>query len=135
MLTGTKDIPALVGTGSFQYPVRGAKLTSRFGSRWGRTHYGIDLACASGTKIQAADGGTVTFYGWEGALGYLVISYHGSFMESYYAHCSKLFVKKGDKVYKGQHIANGGNTGRSTGPHVHFEIRVRGVAKNPLNYL
>ncbi len=135
VLVGTKATPKLVGTGSYRYPVRGARLTSKFGRRWGRIHSGIDLACSTGTKIGAADGGTVTFAGYKGSYGYLVIINHGGGRETYYAHCSKLFVKKGDKVYQGQHIANVGNTGRSTGPHVHFEVHVNGSAKNPLNYL
>lgn len=135
VLVGTKAAPKLVGTGTYRYPVRGARLTSKFGRRWGRTHYGIDLACSVGTKICAADGGTVTFAGYKGSYGYLVIINHGGGRESYYAHCSKLFVKRGQKVYQGQHIANVGNTGRSTGPHVHFEVHINGTPKNPLNYL
>jgi len=135
VLVGTKATPKLVGTGTYRYPVRGARLTSKFGRRWGRVHYGVDLACSTGTSITAADGGTVTFAGYKGSYGYLVIINHGGGRETYYAHCSKLFVKKGDKVYQGQHIANVGNTGRSTGPHVHFEVHVNGTAKNPLNYL
>ncbi|WP_206460115.1 peptidoglycan DD-metalloendopeptidase family protein [Anaerovorax sp. IOR16] len=135
VLVGTKATPKLIGTGTYRYPVRGARLTSKFGRRWGRTHYGIDLACSTGTRITAADGGTVKFAGYKGSYGYLVIISHGGGRETYYAHCSKLFVKKGDKVYQGQHIANVGNTGRSTGPHVHFEVHVNGTPKNPLNYL
>lgn len=134
VLVGTKEKPKLVA-GNYQYPVRGARLSSKFGSRWGSTHKGIDLACASGTKITAADGGTVTFSGYKGSYGNLVIISHGNGRETYYAHCSKLVVSKGQKVYQGQHIANVGSTGRSTGPHVHFEVHINGVAKNPLNYL
>jgi murein DD-endopeptidase MepM/ murein hydrolase activator NlpD len=134
VLVGTKDPPPLIGTGSFQYPTRG-KLTSRFGTRWGRMHSGIDLAASSGTPIRAADGGKVIFSGWQGSLGYLVKIDHGGNRETWYGHCSKLFVKAGDKVYQGQHIANVGNTGNSTGSHLHFEVHINGVAKNPLNYL
>ncbi|MDR2356429.1 MAG: M23 family metallopeptidase [Clostridiales Family XIII bacterium] len=134
VLVGTKDPPPLIGTGSFQYPTRG-RLTSRFGTRWGRMHSGIDLAAATGTSIRAADGGKVTFAGRQGSLGYLVKIDHGGNRETWYGHCSKLFVKAGDKVYQGQHIANVGNTGNSTGPHLHFEVHINGVAKNPLNYL
>ena len=135
ILRGTKDPPPLQGTGKLIYPVSGARLTSRFGTRGGRMHYGIDLACKSGTRIGAADGGTVTFAGYNGSFGYLVIVNHGGNMETYYAHCSSMHVKKGDRVYQGQHIANVGSTGRSTGPHLHFEVHVNGVAKNPLSYL
>jgi murein DD-endopeptidase MepM/ murein hydrolase activator NlpD len=134
VLKGTKDPPPLVGTGKFIYPTRG-RLSSRFGYRWGRMHNGIDIAAPAGTKIRAADGGVVTFAGWDGALGYCVRIDHGGNRTTVYGHCSKLFVKKGDKVYQDQHIANVGNTGRSTGPHLHFEIRINGVPKNPLNYL
>lgn len=135
VLVGTKAAPKLVGTGTYQYPVRGYRLSSKFGSRWGRTHTGVDLACPSGTKITAADGGTVTFAGYKGSYGYLIIINHGGGRETYYAHCSKLIATKGQKVYQGQYIANVGSTGRSTGPHVHFEVHINGTAKNPLNYL
>lgn len=132
---GTKELPPKQGTGTFIYPVSGAKLTSKFGTRWGRMHYGIDLAIATGTKIRASDGGTVTFAGYSGSYGYVVKINHGGGFETVYAHCSKMHVKVGDKVYQGQHIANVGSTGRSTGPHCHFEIQYLGVQKNPLNYL
>lgn len=135
VVRGTKELPPTKGTGTFSYPVSGFRLTSKFGSRWGRMHYGVDLACSSGTPIRASDGGKVTFAGYKGSFGYLVIIDHGGGYETYYAHCSKLYVKAGDAVYKGQHIANVGSTGRSTGPHCHFEVHYLGVAKNPLNYL
>lgn len=135
VLKGTKDLPPLIGTGKFIYPARGTTLTSRFGQRWGRMHNGVDLAAPTGTKIRAADGGKVISAGWEGALGYCVRIDHGQNKVTVYGHCSKLFVKKGDKVYQDQHIANIGSTGRSTGPHVHFEVHVNGVPKNPLKYL
>jgi murein DD-endopeptidase MepM/ murein hydrolase activator NlpD len=134
VLVGTKNPPPLIGTGSFIYPVRGT-LSSRFGYRWGRLHSGIDLAAPIGTHIKASDGGKVTFAGYNGSLGYMVAIDHGGGRVTWYGHCSKLFVKKGDKVYQGQHIANVGNTGRSTGPHCHFEVHINGVAKNPLKYL
>ncbi|MDR1135165.1 MAG: M23 family metallopeptidase [Clostridiales Family XIII bacterium] len=134
VLSGTKEVPPLIGLGYFEYPTRG-RLSSRFGMRWGRHHNGIDLASPSGTAIRAADGGKVTFAGWNGALGYTVIIDHGANRETLYGHCSKLLVSKGDKVYQGQHIANVGSTGNSTGPHLHFEVHINGAVKNPLNYL
>jgi len=134
VLVGTKEPPPLIGTGTFIYPIRGT-LTSRYGTRWGRLHSGIDLAAPIGTHIKASDGGKVTFAGYNGALGYMVAIDHGGGKVTWYGHCSKLFVKKGERVYQGQHIANVGNTGRSTGPHVHFEVHVNGKTKNPLNYL
>ncbi len=134
VVVGTKEPPALIGTGSFIYPIRGT-LTSRYGTRWGRLHAGIDLAAPIGTHIKAADGGLVTFAGYNGALGYMVAIDHGGGRVTWYGHCSKLVVKKGDRVYQGQYIANVGNTGHSTGPHVHFEVHINGKTKNPLNYL
>ncbi|MDD2215014.1 MAG: peptidoglycan DD-metalloendopeptidase family protein [Eubacteriales bacterium] len=134
VIKGTKNVPALVGTGSFNYPTRGS-LSSRFGTRWGRMHYGIDLAAPVGTKIRASDGGTVIFAGRQSSYGNVIKIDHGGNRVTVYAHCSKLLVSKGSKVYQGQHIANVGNTGRSTGPHLHFEVRINGVAKNPLKYL
>lgn len=135
VVRGTKALPPKKGTGSFIYPVSGYRLTSKFGPRWGRMHYGIDLACSTGTKIRASDGGTVIFSGYSGSYGYVVKIDHGGGYVTVYAHCSKLYVKKGEAVYQGQHIANVGSTGRSTGPHCHFEIQYLGTPKNPLNYL
>lgn len=134
VLVGTKEPPPLIGTGTFIYPIRGT-LTSRYGTRWGRLHSGIDLAAPTGTKIKAADGGKVIFAGYNGSLGYMVKIDHGGGRVTLYGHCSKIFVKVGERVYQGQHIANVGNTGRSTGPHVHFEVHINGTTKNPLNYL
>ncbi len=135
VLKGTKPVPALIGTGTYAYPVRGASLSSRFGSRWGRMHYGIDLAASTGTWIYASDGGTVIDSGYERSFGNVIRISHGGNRVTVYAHCSKLFVKKGAKVFQGQHIANVGSTGNSTGPHLHFEVRINGVAKNPLSYI
>ncbi|MBE6032718.1 MAG: LysM peptidoglycan-binding domain-containing protein [Clostridiales bacterium] len=134
VLRGTKEIPPLIGTGSFQYPARG-RLSSKFGARWGRQHEGIDIAAPVGTDVRAADGGKVIYSGWAGALGYCVKIDHGGNMTTVYGHCSKLLVSVGDRVYKDQLIAKMGSTGRSTGSHVHFEIRKNGVAQNPLKYL
>lgn len=131
---GTKARPKTMATGVFANPSRGT-LTSRFGSRWGSMHTGIDIANKTGTPIYAADGGKVSFSGSNGAYGNLVIIDHENGYQTYYAHCSKLLVSKGDRVYKGQHIANVGNTGRSTGPHLHFEVRKNGTPINPLGYV
>ncbi|WIV12513.1 M23 family metallopeptidase [Proteiniborus sp. MB09-C3] len=134
ILKGTKNPPPKQGTGSFSMPTRGT-LSSKFGARWGRTHTGIDLAARTGTAINAADGGTVIFAGKNGSYGLVVDIDHGGGFVTRYAHCSKLYVKKGDKVYKGQHIAAVGNTGNSTGSHLHFEVRKNGVAQDPYKYL
>ena len=119
---------------SFIKPTSGV-VTSRFGSRWGSTHTGIDVGAPTGTPIKAAAGGTVIFSGWKGTLGKLVVVSHGNGVQTYYAHCSSLLVSSGQTVSAGQLIAKIGNTGRSTGPHLHFEIRVNGSAINPQSYI
>ena len=83
----------------------------------------------------AADGGTVTYAGYMGGYGLLVIIDHQNGMESYYAHNSSLTVSTGSKVFQGQQIAYSGNTGNSTGPHIHFGIKVDGTFVDPMNYL
>ncbi len=133
---GSKPFPVKGATGSYIYPVSGYVITSPYGYRWGSFHHGVDLALASGNPIVAADGGTIVFAGWKSSTyGYTVEIDHGNGVLTRYAHCSKVSVKVGEAVSKGQEIAKVGSTGRSTGPHVHFEIRFDGVAANPLNYL
>lgn len=119
---------------SFVRPTSGI-VTSRFGARWGRTHTGIDIGAPTGTSIKAVAGGTVIFSGWKGTLGKLVVVSHGNGVQTYYAHCSSLLVSSGQTVSAGQLIAKMGSTGRSTGPHLHFEIRVNGSAINPQSYI
>ncbi len=135
---GTKPRPKTASTGSFIWPVSG-RITSYFGGRriFGRNDYhsGLDISTGYGVRVKAADGGTVTFAGWKGTYGKLVIITHDNGIKTYYAHNSSLDVSAGDKVSQGQTIARVGTTGRSTGPHCHFEVRVRGSAVNPLNYL
>ncbi len=135
ILKGTKVPPPKIGTGTLSNPTSRGYITSPFGSRWGKRHEGIDIGMPTGTTVKAADGGKVTFAGWRGAYGYLVIINHGANMETYYAHNSKLQVKNGEKVFKGQTIASSGNTGRSTGPHLHFEVRKNGTPLNPIKYI
>ena len=135
---GTKERPTWHATGRFRWPCTGT-ITSRYGGRnlWGsyNNHGGIDIANKKGTAIYAADGGTVTYAGWQGTYGYLVIINHGNGYETYYAHNSSLLVKKGDKVHKGEQIARMGSTGRASGSHCHFEVRYNGSRRNPMNYL
>lgn len=132
---GTLQTPPKKATGTFKMPVNGV-LTSGFGSRWGTTHKGIDLGAPAGTPVYAADGGVVTFAGWNsGGFGYLVKISHGNGLETYYAHNSRVAVSTGDRVYQGQIISYVGSTGDSTGNHLHFEVREGGVAHNPLDYL
>lgn len=136
LLVGTKERPPTVGSGKYDWPLKdGFRQSSGFGARWGRQHAGIDLACPVGTNVYAADGGTVIRAGYAGAYGMLVVIDHQNGQETRYAHNSKLLVKAGDKVFKGQHIAESGNTGRSTGPHLHFEIRIDGTPTNPIKRL
>lgn len=136
VLVGTKERPPTVGSGKYAWPLKDSfTQTTGFESRWGEFHKGVDLACPKGTNIYAADGGTVIQAGYSGTYGLLVKIDHQNGQETRYAHCSKLLVKVGDKVFQGQHIAEVGSTGRSTGPHLHFEIRINGTPKNPYNYL
>lgn len=116
-------------------PISGT-ITSRFGYRSSGLHTGLDIATKTGTPIKAVAGGTVSFAGTttSGYGKYVVIS-HGNGIETYYAHCSALYVKTGQKVSQGETIAAVGSTGNSTGPHLHLEIRVNGSCQNPQNYL
>lgn len=115
-------------------PVTGT-ITSRFGSRARGYHTGLDIATTTGTPISVAASGTVTYAGWQGGYGNLVIISHGNGVETYYAHCSKIYVTVGQEVSSGETIAAVGSTGNSTGPHLHLEIRVNGNIMNPQNYL
>jgi murein DD-endopeptidase MepM/ murein hydrolase activator NlpD len=135
---GTKSLPAWWPTGTFIHPCPGyVYISSNFGYRksFGDNHTGIDLAANSGTPIYAADGGTVKVASRNGNYGLVVYIDHGNGYVTRYAHCSKLLVKVGQKVAQGEKIALVGSTGKSTGPHLHFEIRYNGTAKNPKNYL
>ena len=119
----------------YLWPTKGV-FTSGFGWRWGRMHKGIDIANNTGTAIHAARAGTVTYAGWMGAYGYMVEISHADGESSRYAHNSRLLVRKGQIVEQGARISLMGSTGRSTGPHLHFEIRQPGgSASNPLSQL
>ena len=135
---GTTERPKTASTGTYIWPVYGT-VTSKFGYRsiFGSYSYhsGIDIACSYGTAIKAADGGKVTYAGWMSGYGYLVIITHDNGTKTYYGHNSSLVVSVGERVYQGQTIAKAGSTGRSTGVHCHFEVRVNGTAVNPYNYL
>lgn len=120
---------------SFVEPVQGI-ITSRYGFRPRDNHKGLDIANSSGTAIRAAAAGTVTYAQYNsGGYGNLVIISHGNGVQTYYAHNSKLYVTKGQNVAQGQVISAMGSTGISTGPHLHWEVRINGVAQNPQNYL
>lgn len=118
-------------------PISGT-ITSKFASRSSvrvGAHTGLDIAAPKGTSIKAAAGGTVIHAGWKGSLGNLVIISHGNGVQTYYGHCSTINVTAGQTVAQGDIIAKVGSTGNSTGPHLHLEVRLDGVALNPQNYV
>ena len=130
-------VPAPTGAASaagFVWPVHGI-LTSGFGWRWGRMHEGIDLAVGNGTPVVASAAGTVIVAGWTGGYGNLVVVDHGNGIATAYGHNTSVTVGPGQSVAQGQLIAYSGNTGHSTGPHVHFEVRLGGAAVDPMGYL
>lgn len=130
---GAKQAPSM-GTGSLIFPV-GGELSSYFGPRWGSFHEGIDIAAPYGTPIMAADSGQVVFRGWSGSYGNMIkIDHGGGSLVTMYAHLSSFNVSHGDSVAKGEVIGYVGNTGFSTGPHLHFEVHVDGDPINPLSY-
>ena len=118
-------------------PISGT-ISSRFGSKSSvrsGAHTGLDIAAPKGTPIKAAASGTVIFAGKKGSYGNLVVISHGNGIQTFYGHCSTINVTKGDYVSQGAVVAKVGSTGNSTGNHLHLEIRVNGVARNPQNYL
>ncbi len=135
-----KGGPITVGSGSMCMPLR-APVTSPFGWRkhpiFGvrKFHSGVDLAGPNRSAIHAADGGNVLYTGWYGGYGKVVIISHGNSMATLYAHLSRAAVSAGDNVSKGDVIAYEGTTGFSTGPHLHFEVRVNGKPNNPMAYV
>jgi biotin carboxyl carrier protein len=148
-VTTTEATPLIVGMGTqpkpelpegclFLWPVRGS-ISSDYGYRFifGETnfHRGIDIPAPTGTAINAAADGVVTFAGERGTYGNLVVLTHANGFQTYYAHCSQLLVHVGETVTQGQPVAAVGSTGRSTGPHVHFEVRYQNAPIDPLLYL
>lgn len=132
---GTKIPPTYIK------PLSGGRISSKFGARSAPTkgastnHKGIDWATPIGTPIVASNGGKVVTAGWVSGYGYAVYINHDDGRQTRYGHLNKVLVKVGQYVSQGEKIALSGNTGRSTGPHLHFEIRINGTAVNPLNYL
>ncbi|WP_460273272.1 DUF5930 domain-containing protein [Celeribacter sp. ULVN23_4] len=120
----------------FALPLHDAyRMTSPFGPRWGRMHEGQDFASAYGTPIYATADGVVTFAGWSSGYGRLVKIQHDFGIETRYGHQSQILVKVGQRVSRGEQIGAMGNSGRSTGTHLHYEIRENGKAVNPMNYI
>lgn len=126
VLVGTNDKPKWYPTGKYIIPVKNEVITSYFGSRWGRIHGGLDFGMPIGTPIYASDGGTVSRASYFAGYGLCVEVTHNNGTFTRYGHCSKVDVKVGDKVAQGEKIAEVGNTGNSTGPHLHFEIHPNG---------
>ena len=147
-LSSTTTLGTVVTTSNISYstpdigitlikPVSGT-ITSRFGSVSSirsSVHTGLDIGASTGTPIVAAASGTVVFSGWKSSYGKLITIDHGNGVLTYYAHCSALYKSVGDYVNQGDTIAAVGSTGNSTGPHLHIEVRVNGVAYNPANYI
>jgi murein DD-endopeptidase MepM/ murein hydrolase activator NlpD len=126
--------PIRRGSGRFIWPVNGT-FTSPFGMRWGRLHAGIDIAAPSGTGIRAADSGTVQIASWYGGYGNYTCIGHGGGISTCYGHQSSIGVSVGQNVSQGQVIGACGSTGNSTGPHLHFEVRINGSPVDPMGYL
>jgi peptidoglycan DL-endopeptidase CwlO len=126
--------PVRQGSGSLIWPVNGS-VSSGFGLRWGRLHAGIDIPVPVGTGIRAADGGRVVVAAWTGGYGNYTCVQHSGSLSTCYAHQTSIGVSVGQSVSQGQVIGVSGNTGNSTGPHLHFETRVGGNPVDPLGYL
>ncbi len=133
-LQSTSTVQRSASAAGLIWPVN-APLTSPFGWRWGRMHEGIDLGAAYGTPIAAAAAGTVIYAGWLGGYGNLTVIDHGGGLATAYGHQSQITVTVGQQVGQGDIIGNVGSTGHSTGPHLHFEVRIDGQAVDPLGYL
>jgi len=110
-------------------------ITSNFGERWGKNHNGVDIGAPSGTPIYALKEGVVSYARWEEGYGKVIKIEHEGKLETIYGHCSTIEVKEGQKVKGGQNIGKVGSTGRSTGPHLHFEVRLANIPVEPTQYL
>jgi murein DD-endopeptidase MepM/ murein hydrolase activator NlpD len=134
-VSGTRAAgPIRRGSGQLIWPANGA-VSSPFGMRWGRLHAGIDVPLSEGTPLRAADGGRVVIAGWTGGYGNYTCIQHTGSLSTCYAHQSRLAAGVGASVSQGQVIGYSGNTGNSTGPHLHFEVRVNGSPVDPMGYL
>ena len=136
--TGYEPLPAgptpAPSAAGMIWPVDGI-LTSGFGYRWGRMHEGIDISVPEGTPIRAAASGTVILAAYSGGYGNYTCIDHGGGLSTCYGHQSAFAVSSGSSVSQGDTIGYSGNTGSSTGPHLHFEVRINGAAVDPLGYL
>lgn len=131
---------SVTGTGSFIWPCGCTLVTSSYGYRWHPIsgeyafHSGVDIGASYGSSVYAADSGTVTISGYSSGYGNYIAIYHGNGVTTLYAHCSQLLVSVGDTVSQGEVIAYSGSSGYSTGPHLHFEVRIDGSTVDPLQY-
>jgi murein DD-endopeptidase MepM/ murein hydrolase activator NlpD len=126
--------PVRQGSGGLIWPANGS-ISSGFGMRWGRLHAGIDIPLPTGTGLRAAASGRVAIAGWVGGYGNYICIQHSGALSTCYGHLSSIGVSVGQQVSQGQVIGSSGNTGNSTGPHLHFETRVNGNPVDPLGYL
>ena len=129
VIKGTKERPTYIK------PIQGGTLTSQMGQRWGRMHEGIDWGCPIGTTVMASRAGTVIQAGWVNGYGNCITISHGDGVVTRYGHLDRIQASVGQTVSQGETIGCSGNTGRSTGPHLHFEIRINGTPVNALDYL
>jgi murein DD-endopeptidase MepM/ murein hydrolase activator NlpD len=130
----TKPPPPITDPATFIWPAN-ARIMSPFGRRGGRPHQGVDIDAPYGAPIVAAQTGTVTLSGWKNGYGQTVIIDHGQGLSTLYAHQSKILVRVGQRVSQGQQIGVVGATGRVTAPHLHYEVHVNGVPRNPMPWL
>ena len=131
---GASAGPIRRGSGGLIWPVNGP-VSSPFGMRWGRLHAGIDIPVSVGTPVRASQSGNVIIAGVTGGYGNYICIAHGGAMSTCYAHNNSIGVSQGQSVKQGQIIGQSGNTGNSTGPHMHFEVRINGSPVDPMGYL
>jgi murein DD-endopeptidase MepM/ murein hydrolase activator NlpD len=136
-LKGTTAIPAYTGSagGTLGAPMTHMEVSSPFGTRGGGRHYGVDLRNPKGTPFSVVADGVVIYAAYSGSYGNIIKVDHGDGLQTYYAHCDAMLVSVGDTVTKGQTIGTVGKTGNATGYVLHFEVRINGVAQNPMNYI
>lgn len=132
--TPVPTVDPTIACGSFINPAVGV-ISSNFGERWGRQHTGVDIAGETGSAILAADAGVIIYADWMSGYGNYIIIDHENGTKTAYGHCDTLLVSSGERVTQGQVIAQMGSTGNSTGPHLHFEIKVDDEYQDPLGYV
>ena len=131
----TPSAPVISGNGQLSHPAPGSRVSSEFGPRWGTMHNGIDFAAPIGTPTYAAAAGVVTVARYSSSAGNYVVINHGNGLVTKYMHFSAIHVGEGQSVERGQNIGAIGNTGYSTGPHLHFQVEVNGQPRNPREFL